>query len=230
MIGVLGGTFDPIHHGHLRPALDVLQALRLDQVRLIPLSVAVHRAQPVAAALQRLEMVQAAVQGEPGLAVDDRELGRPGGSYSYDTLASLRSELGPERPICFLTGADAFREFLTWHRPRDILGLAHLVVMERPGAGELADPALRRLVAERRARGRAELAGAPAGRILCQPVTALDISATGIRDLLARGLSPRYLLPDAVLDYIRREGLYGGDESAPSSGRRVDRRAGAERC
>lgn len=209
MIGILGGTFDPIHHGHLRPALDVLQALGLDEVRLVPLRLAVHRAQPVATAGQRLAMVRAAVAGEPGLAVDSREIDRAGCSYSYDTLASIRAEVGPDRALCFLTGADAFRAFLTWHRPLDILELAHLVVMERPGAGEIADPGLRRLVGERRAHRREELAAVPAGRILCQPVTALDISATVIRGLLAQGLSPRYLLPDAVLALIRREGLYG---------------------
>lgn len=209
MIGILGGTFDPIHFGHLRPALDLLQALRLTEVRLVPLNVAVHRVQPVATAAQRLEMARAAVAGEPGLSVDAREIHRPGGSFSYDTLLSLRAELGPRRPLCFLTGADAFRDFLTWHRPLDILGLAHVVVMERPGAGKIEGPALRRLLAERRADGRDALAAAPGGRILCCPVTALDISATRLRDLIAGGLSPRYLLPDPVLALIRREGLYG---------------------
>jgi nicotinate-nucleotide adenylyltransferase len=208
MIGVLGGTFDPIHYGHLRPALDTLQALGLDQVRFVPLNQAVHRAQPLASPEQRLAMVRAAIAGEPRFVADGRELARPGGSYSYDTLVSLRAELGSGVPICLLTGADAFREFLTWHRPRHILGLAHLVVMARPGAAEVSDPELLGLLSERRGRGPADLEAGPAGRIFVQPVTQLDISATRIRALVRDGLSPRFLLPDVALELIDEQNLY----------------------
>lgn len=208
MIGVLGGTFDPIHYGHLRPALDSLQALGLEQVRFVPLNQAVHRAQPLASSEQRLAMVQAALAGEPRFVVDARELARPGGSYSYDTLVSLRAELGAEVPICLLTGADAFREFLSWHRPMDILGLAHLVVMERPGAPATSDPDLLALIDERGGGHKGDLASTAAGRILFQRVTQLDISATRIRALVSAGQSPRFLLPDAVLDFIADEDLY----------------------
>lgn len=208
MIGVLGGTFDPIHYGHLRPALDTLQALGLEQVRFVPLNQAVHRAQPLASSDQRLAMVRVALASEPRFVVDARELARPGGSYSYDTLVSLRAELGAEIPICLLTGADAFREFLSWHRPRDILGLAHLVVMERPGSPAPSDPDLRALIDERGGATREDLVYSPAGRILFQRVTQLDISATRIRALVRAGLSPRFLLPDAALDFIAHEDLY----------------------
>jgi nicotinate-nucleotide adenylyltransferase len=208
MIGVLGGTFDPIHFGHLRPALDCVQSLGLSEVRLVPLGVAGHRAQPKAAARMRLAMVQAAVAGVPGLAVDGRELARDGVSYSYDTLVSLRREVGPGAPVCLLVGEDAFNGFLSWHRPADILALAHVVAMQRPGSPEPDDPALCEMLAERGCADPAELRSVPAGCILRQHVTQLAISSSRIRALIAAGRSPRYLLPDAVLAIIEREGLY----------------------
>ena len=142
MIGVLGGTFDPIHFGHLRPALDCLEALGLSELRFIPLKVAVHRPQPQAPAALRLAMLEAAIADQPGFRVYTRELERPGGSFSYDTLRSLREELGDAVPICLLVGADAFRGFPDWHRPRAILDLAHLVVMRRPGTTDPLTPDL----------------------------------------------------------------------------------------
>jgi nicotinate-nucleotide adenylyltransferase len=210
MIGVFGGTFDPIHFGHLRPALDCLQSLGLAEVRLTPLKVAVHRSQPRAGAMQRLAMVQAAVAGEPGLVADGREVGRPGPSYSYDTLTLLRAQLGFAAPICLLVGADAFNGFLTWHRPVDILAMAHLVVMERPGSPGPDDPLLRDWLAERGSDDVDELRALPGGRILRKRVTQLGISSSQIRALIAAGQSPRYLLPDPVLAMIEREGLYRG--------------------
>ncbi|NEV62048.1 nicotinate-nucleotide adenylyltransferase [Thiorhodococcus minor] len=208
MIGIYGGTFDPIHFGHLRPALDILEGLGLEQVRLVPLNVAVHRPQPIAPAVARLTMLELAIQAQPGFVVDSRELDREGRSYSYDTLVSLRRDLGAERPLCLMIGADAYRGFLDWHRPLDILGLAHLVVMRRPGHEVVAGARLRHLYLERGSDSPAELASAPGGRILIQEVTQLEISSTRIRDLVARGLSPRYLLPDAVLKLITDESLY----------------------
>jgi nicotinate-nucleotide adenylyltransferase len=210
MIGVFGGTFDPIHFGHLRPALDCLQSLRLADVRLTPLKVAVHRSQPRAGALQRLAMVEAAIAGEPGLMADGREIGHPGPSYSYDTLRLLRAEVGLAVPICLLVGADAFNGFLTWHRPADILALAHLVVMERPGSPGPDDPLLRDLLVEHGSDDADELRALPGGRILLKRVTQLGISSSQIRALIATGQSPRYLLPDQVLAIIEHEGLYRG--------------------
>lgn len=208
MIGVFGGTFDPIHFGHLRPALDILQDLPLREIRFVPLSTAVHRDQPMATGAQRLAMLYAAVQGQSGFVVDERELERTGASYSYDTLISLRAELGPDVPLCLLTGLDAFCELLTWYRWEDIARLAHLVVMRRPDAGEPADPVLRRWMEPRLAAGLRELEQAPGGLVLFREVTQLDISATAIRSMIARGRSPRFLLPEKVLALIEREGLY----------------------
>jgi nicotinate-nucleotide adenylyltransferase len=207
MIGILGGTFDPIHFGHLRPALEVLEALALSEVRFIPLKVAVHRGQPAASVAQRLAMVRAAVGDQQGFVVDERELIRSDRSYTYDTLLSLRGELGTA-PICLLMGADAFNSFHTWYRPADILELAHLVVMQRPGSGEPEEAQLKQWLAARRANAASELHCRPAGRIFFQTVTQFDIAATAIRDLVAQGANARYLLPDPVLEIIERERLY----------------------
>lgn len=145
MIGVLGGTFDPIHYGHLRTALEVMQGIGLDQVRFIPLHHAVHREQPRATGDLRLRMLQAAIAMQPGFIADARELQRRGDSFMVDTLASLRAEYR-DRPICLLLGGDAFNYFLSWRHPTNILQLAHLVVMQRPGHAAIEDPALRRLL------------------------------------------------------------------------------------
>ena len=224
MIGVFGGTFDPIHHGHLRVALDVHQALNLSELRFVPLNVAVHREQPRASVEQRSAMLKAAVADEPVFRVDDRELVRAGRSFSIDTLLSLREEIGTARPLCLLVGGDAFNGFFDWHRPRAILELAHLVVMQRPGAPIPCDRRLRAEIERRRATHRDALKCSVAGHIWFQGVTQLDISSTGIRRLFASGLSPRYLLPDAVIEIARGSGCYATPadrvtKSAPSGGR-----------
>ena len=195
MQGIFGGTFDPIHYGHLRPALEVQQALGLEQVRFIPLAVAVHREQPTATAEQRLEMARAALAPEPRFVLDDREIRRAGRSYTLDTLGELQREQ-PDTGWCLFVGGDAFNEFLTWHRPLEILERAHLVVMQRPGSGQPKDPQLANLVNERYCNDPTELQATSSGRIFFQPVTQLDISATTIRTGLAQGRSPRFLLPE----------------------------------
>ena len=193
MIGILGGTFDPIHYGHLRTALDVQQTLGLEEIRLVPLRDPPHRAHPA--------LLHAAVDDNPLFRVDTRELERSGKSYTLDTLRSLRSEQ-PGYTFCLLLGSDAFNGFHTWHRPDEILELAHLVVMERPGEAEPAH------YHERLTHNPAALKQQSAGLILPLPVTQLEISATGIREMLGQGKSPRYLLPDAVLELIRQKRLY----------------------
>ncbi len=206
-IGILGGTFDPIHHGHLRPALEVLEALELAEVRFVPCRIPAHRAAPAVTAEQRLSLVRLAMVDQPGFVADDRELRREGPSYMVDTLVSLREELG-ETPLCLLLGADAFRDLPTWRRWQDLTRWAHLVVMRRPGAAQPLPPVLAEFVAPRAIHDPLALRHDPAGGILFQPVTQLDISATRIRALLARGQSPRYLLPEAVLTAIHDWALY----------------------
>ncbi|MDJ0806285.1 MAG: nicotinate-nucleotide adenylyltransferase [Gammaproteobacteria bacterium] len=209
MIGIFGGTFDPIHYGHLRTALEVMQGAGLDEVRFIPLHQAVHREQPVVGGRSRLQMIRAAIRGQPGFVADDRELRRQGESYTVDTLGSLRAEFG-DRSICLIVGGDAFREFLTWHRPLEILDLANLIVMQRPGHSDFSDPSLQALISERKAEHSELIRQQPAGRIFFQPVTQLEISATRIRAMVAAGASARYLMPEAVLRVIQKNNHYSG--------------------
>jgi nicotinate-nucleotide adenylyltransferase len=208
MIGVFGGTFDPIHFGHLRTALDVLQAVGLDEIRFIPLHGAVHRDQPETPAVLRLEMVRLATRQQAGFVVDDREVERAGDSYTVETLASLRQEQ-PDRTLCLLLGMDAFSGFLDWYRPDQILRLAHLVVMQRPGEDYPIDSSIVTLLEDHQASTPAQLRAQDYGLILQQPVTQLDISASKIRNLLAQGRSPRFMLPEAVLQIIENYNLYG---------------------
>ncbi len=201
MIGILGGAFDPVHHGHLRTALDVKEGLQLDELRLIPLRDPPHKDHPNCTPEQRTEMLEVATAGLKGVTIDHRELDRSGKSYSLLTLQSLRQELG-ETPICLILGQDAFRGFPKWHKPVEILQLAHLVIMQRPGRP------VENLYPERLTANPEELDASLAGKIYLQLVTQLDISSTKIREMLRTGQSPRYLLPDAVLAIIERDGLY----------------------
>lgn len=206
-VGVLGGTFDPIHFGHLRAALELLEALSLAEVRFVPCREPPHRRMPGRDAERRLEMVRAAVAGEPRFRVDDRELRRAGPSYSIDTLASLREELR-SRPLCLLLGMDAFLGLPQWHRWTELLDLAHLVVAHRPGWTEPADGPLGELLARRRAADVRRVHDTPAGCIVVTPVTQLEISSTDLREALARGSDPRYLMPEGVREIILRSGCY----------------------
>ncbi|MEW6354644.1 MAG: nicotinate-nucleotide adenylyltransferase [Pseudomonadota bacterium] len=213
MLGILGGSFDPVHHGHLRLAVELRQDLGLSEVRLVPSNLPPHRAPPLAAAQQRLDMLRVAVAGEPGLVVDECEIRRGGVSYTIDTLISLRAELG-SRPLCLILGMDAFLGLHTWRRWRELITLAHLVVAHRPGwdaaaaTGEIAV-----LLAAQRADGPHQLAAQAAGLILCRPLPQLDISSSRIRALLAQGKSARYLAPDATLDMAR--GIYAPAAAHP---------------
>jgi len=210
MIGIFGGTFDPIHYGHLRVALDVMEQLQMEQMRFIPLNQAVHRQQPGTTGSQRLEMLQAAIADQPGFIADDREIRRDSPSYSVETLQSLRRELGSQVPLFLVLGADAYAAFLQWHKPLEIMQLAHLVVMQRPGHLLPEDPELQAFTDKHLATQAQQLAESAAGRILLLPVTQLEISASDIRQRIKWGTSARYLLPEAVGEIIARENLYGG--------------------
>lgn len=207
MICILGGTFDPVHFGHLRPALEVQQALGIRQVHLLPCRIPPHRELPGLSAEHRLELLQRVVEEESALAVDERELRREGPSYMVDTLRSLREEYGDE-PLCLALGMDALLDLESWHRWQELRQLCHLVVMQRPGS----QWPLRGSVAEWLEQARVTDAGSlqhkSAGSVLAVTVTQLSISSTRIRQLIAAGDSPRYLLPETVLDRIRQENWY----------------------
>jgi nicotinate-nucleotide adenylyltransferase len=209
-IGIFGGTFDPIHFGHLRLAEEMADAMSLSQIRFIPAGQPPHRALPRTAAAHRLEMVRRAIAGNPRFVVDAREVESPRPSYTVDTLTALRAELGNNQPLWLLLGADAFLGLPGWHEWRQLFELANIAVAARPGARLLQPDAmpddLKHAASPRRVADAA--AAGPAGSVLLQPMTPLDISASAIRDTLARHGSARYLLPDAVLDYIHQHQLY----------------------
>ncbi|MDT8321457.1 MAG: nicotinate-nucleotide adenylyltransferase [Xanthomonadales bacterium] len=208
-IGIFGGTFDPVHFGHLRAALEASEYLGLDDFRLLPAGRPPHRTSPVASAEQRLAMLQTAVRRYPVFRVDDREVRRPGESYMVDTLRAIRGEAG-DMPLLLMVGQDAANELDRWHEWRRLFDLAHLVIMRRPGAAQDCSSTLAQEMLPRFAASAAELMGLPAGRIWTIEVTQLAISSTDIRKRLASGRSASFLLPESVIDYIRAHGLYNG--------------------
>ena len=212
-VGILGGTFDPIHFGHLRLAQEIAEKLKLDHVRFISSGTPPHRDAPRASAADRLAMVKLAVASNALFSVDDRETKRAGPGYMVDTLAELRAEVGANRPLALLLGADAFLELATWSRWHELFNLAHMVVGHRPGfsvdtwQNRMPQP-LAREYASRTMQQPLAVHLAPAGGVVVVAIAALDISATMIRDCVHSHASPRYLLPDSVLDYIQTRRLY----------------------
>jgi nicotinate-nucleotide adenylyltransferase len=210
-LGLFGGTFDPVHFGHLRLAEEAIGELGLGGVRWIPAGQPPHRDKPQATGRQRLEMVLRSTAGNARFSVDASEVAAAAPSYAVHTLERLRGELGAECSLVMLVGADAFAGLPAWHRWRDLFDLAHIAVSQRPGfpveAGSLP-PELDAEFAARRLSAADELKQAPAGGIATFTMTQLAISATRLRELLATGKSVRYLLPDSVLDYINLYQLY----------------------
>lgn len=210
-VGIFGGTFDPIHLGHLRTGFELLQLLALGEMRWIPVGDPGHRGPPLASAELRLAMLRAAVADQPGFVVDDREMRRRGASFTVDTLEELRTEL-PGRPLCLVLGMDAFLGFTGWRRWQDILALAHIVVAHRPGWERPQDAVLGGLLAARGTTDAADLHAAQAGRIYVHAVTQLEISSTGLREIITSGRDPRFLVPEAVRDIIVETGCYARRE------------------
>ncbi|MBE0494193.1 MAG: nicotinate-nucleotide adenylyltransferase [Thiomicrospira sp.] len=210
LIGVYGGTFDPIHYGHLRPALDVLNQLELDHVRFIPCFTPVHRAHPQVSSEQRCEMIELAIARQPNFILDKREIERQGPSFMVDTLRSLKQDF-PQASLVLMMGTDAFAKFLSWHECAAILELAHLAVMHRPNEPLPSQGALAQLL---EARLVTKLPSSPiepnqrAGQIVEVEVTQLDLSATRLRELLKNGQPIDYLMPPSVIDYIKQHQLY----------------------
>ena len=212
-LGIFGGTFDPVHLGHLRLAEEATEQLGLAGVRWIPAGRPAHRGPPSVAAASRLAMVRLAIAGNPRFSLDDAEVASTQPSYTVPTLERLRGEgeLPAGQALVLLVGADAFAGLPTWHDWQRLFELAHIAVAHRPGfpidPGQLPQP-LAEIFRERFSPSPAALGRAPAGSIVSFAMTPLAISATQIRALLGEGRSARYLLPDSVLDYIRREHLY----------------------
>lgn len=206
-IGIFGGTFDPVHRGHVQAALEVSEALELVDFRLLPVGDPPHRDGTHAAAADRVAMLRLAVRGHGGLAVDTREVDRPGPSYMVDTLASLREE-HPQSPLALVLGQDAANGLGGWHRWQRLPLLAHLVVMTRPGERPMYAGPLASALDHRETRDPASLSQTPAGRLLHVVVSPMDVSSTEIRRRIAAGEPHASLLPPGVADYIERHGLY----------------------
>lgn len=206
-IGLLGGTFDPIHLGHLAPAIAAMQCLDLAQVRLLPNHIPPHRATPCCTPAQRLAMVQLAAASQPNFVVDERELKRTTPSYTIDTLMELRQAL-PDTPLCFLMGMDSLQSLPSWHRWRELLDYAHLVVNVRPGwEGPLCDE-VATLVRRYRCQDKAQLKNQRAGYIWLAENLPYPLSASELRAQLSQGIDVRPWLPAPVADYIEQHGLY----------------------
>ena len=211
-VGILGGTFDPIHYGHLRLAEEMLELANLRQIRFIPAGIPPHRAVPQVSAQHRSAMVRLAIADQAAFVLDDREVRRSTLCYNVDTMRELRAELGPEQALCLLMGADAFLQLHTWHEWERLFELAHIVVGYRPGFAledriHAATPALRSHYRQRLGAA-AALSEQPAGRIVVLAIPELEISATLIRSRVAENRSIRYLLPNPVADYIHQHHLY----------------------
>lgn len=207
LIAVFGGTFNPIHLGHLRSAVELLEQLELQELRFMPSAQPPHRAAPELSAAQRATMVELAIAAEPRLRCDRRELARTGPSYTLLSLQSLRAELGPHIGIVLVLGCDALLGLCSWYRWRELLDYCHIVAIARPDwawpeHGELAD-----YLAPRRISVQALRASA-AGGVCTLALRPLPISATEIRRLLQCGRSIRYLVPDPVCDFIHQHQCY----------------------
>lgn len=207
MIGIYGGTFDPIHFGHLRSALDVAEQLGLSKVLMIPSAQPPHRETPVVSVEHRWQMLQLALEGQQLMVADDREIQRKGPSYTYDTLTELRQEYNGEA-LCLIQGGDVFQKLHTWHRWQELLDLTHIVVMRRAGENVLWDALVEKRYSQCLTNDKTELESKAAGKIIELDVVPLSISATQIRDKILMNKEIKYLLPDKVLAHIDKHKLY----------------------
>jgi nicotinate-nucleotide adenylyltransferase len=211
-IGLFGGTFDPVHFGHLRLATELAEAFHLDQVLFVPAGLPYHRGRSAhATSEQRLTMLKLATARDARFGIDDRELRREGNTYTFDTLTEIRRERGPDTSLVFLAGSDTFAKIDEWHRWTELFDLAHFAIAIRAddaqwfskGPGAFPREAWPRITLNLR-----ELVGTPAGKIMTFAMTPLAISSTAIRALAGEGASIRYLTPDPVVEFIRSHGLY----------------------
>ena len=207
-VGILGGTFDPVHNGHLHLATTFLDTLNMAELRFVPLNTPPHRTPPLASAEQRLEMLELAVENQAGLKVDDCEIRRGGISYSNDTLKHLRKILN-ETPICLLMGIENFNTLNHWHQWQSLLDYAHIVIANRPGSdNKLTDGEMKNFMEDSITQSVGVLHQQPAGLIMQLDIPMLDISSTQIRKNFQTNLNSDSLLPNKVLDFVQTHHLY----------------------
>lgn len=210
-VGIFGGSFDPIHFGHLRAALELALIFDLTDVRLIPNGQPPHRDAAFASPAQRGAMLELALNNAAPLTLDRCELDRTGPSYSIDTLHALRSELGNITPLIMGVGADAFQQLASWERGHELIECAHIAVLTRPGAPLESNIDAKLPFTASWVTEPARLSEQPSGLLCKLEMTPLAISSTRIRQQIAAGWSPRYLVPASVCDYIEQHQLYAAN-------------------
>lgn len=208
LIGLFGGTFDPVHYGHLELAAIALKELDLSEVRFIPCYRSPHKNQPLASAEDRFEMISLAIANEAKFTLDSYEIKHKQASYTVDTLRAMRSQFGSETPLCLIMALDAFLKFDLWHQWQEIPKLAHLAVTNRPGSAASFSSNVAALLEERQIQDKALLKLSPAGRIIFFQMPPNPVSATEIRTKIKLGESPEKLLPAPVWEYIENQHLY----------------------
>jgi nicotinate-nucleotide adenylyltransferase len=208
LVGLLGGTFNPIHHGHLRLAQELAETFQMDEVRFIPSANPPHKTKPAVSAQQRAEMVSLAIEGNPLFKLDTRELDRSGTSYTIDTLSSLHDEL-KDTALCLIMGSDAFLKLDTWHRWQELIHYCHIVLVQRPNHPHQGiNQNLQNFIENHYTENITELSESRAGLITMQQMPALDISSSQIREMIHQHRNPMYLCPQPVVDYINSHQLY----------------------
>lgn len=204
-----GGTFDPVHYGHLKPVEILANLIGLQRVTIMPNNVPPHRPQPEATSEQRKEMLALAIADKPLFRLDERELRRDTPSWTSQTLQEWRAEQGPDQPLAFIIGQDSLLNFPTWHKYETILGNSHLLVCRRPGYPlAMREAQYQQWLEDHLTDNVEDLHNQPAGKIYLAETPWFDISATVIRERLQQGLACDDLLPAPVLAYIHTHGLY----------------------
>ncbi|MDX1492020.1 MAG: nicotinate-nucleotide adenylyltransferase [Pseudohongiellaceae bacterium] len=211
-IGIMGGMFDPVHKGHLAIALEALESLNLEHVRLVPCHIPNHRQGAFADTAQRLAMLELLVKEYPGLIVDDREAARDSVSYTVETLSLIREE-SPDRPLVFVLGWDSFCSLPSWHRWRELFDLAHLAVMSRGGDTSSLPQELQKELQHRQVPSAREIRWESSGQCIMLDSVCVNISSTQVRESLELGENIDELVPSVVAQYIHRSGIYGGRQS-----------------
>jgi len=213
LVGIFGGTFDPIHYGHLRVAEEIVETVGLQKMYFVPAGMPRLRYSPVASSQHRVEIVRLAIQKNPDFVLDEREIYRDGVSYSIDTVREFKQEFGEEVRLCFILGADAFIKLPEWNNWKELFNLCHFIVSTRPGYSltlikELLSKELREECSQRWVSNTESLRKDTSGLIFIASTTMLDISATSIRAHIAAGRSVRHLVPSVTVNYISKNKLY----------------------
>lgn len=209
---LFGGTFDPIHFGHLRTALELQEVLNVPQINLVPTGEPVHKVSTGASAVQRFEMVRLAVESEPTLVADDCELISAEPCYTINTLMKKRAEVGEDLPIILVMGMDSLLGIKSWSQWQQLTDYGHLFIVARPSYDPEFDAELQNFIDQRKVEDLTELSLRPSGYLAMHQLTPMSVSATQVRKIIEQGSNPRFLIPDVVWDFIKTERLYDANE------------------